>query len=214
VDSRSDTRNIVESRLLRYVIAVGEELHFGRAANRLHLSAPTLSKQIKDLEGVLGYSLFERKTREIALTAAGTAFISEARLALLHADRAVESGQAASRGDTGVLSLGYSPCFKPSLLVPFQTALADRLPKTRLALHSAYAAAQIEMLHTGKLHAGIMEFPVHCDGLETHTIWRDTLVSVIPENHALAKCSQIDPQDLANEPIILHIVLENLGERT
>src|SRR6204780_425694 len=80
----------VELRLLRYVIAVAEELHFGRAAKRLHLSAPALSKQIKDLEGVLGYLLFERKTREVVLTAAGTAFIGEARRALVHAERAME----------------------------------------------------------------------------------------------------------------------------
>jgi DNA-binding transcriptional LysR family regulator len=202
LDSRSDARHFVEIRLLRYVIAVGEELHFGKAANRLHLSAPTLSKQIKDLERVLGYRLFERKTREITLTAAGAAFTYEARLALLHAERAVEFGRAASRGDTGVLSLGYSPWFKPSLLVAFQAAFAERLPKTRLALQSAYSGTQIDLLHSGKLQAGIVELPVHSEGLETHRLWRDELVVALPENHRLAGQSQVDRRDLTGLPMI------------
>jgi DNA-binding transcriptional LysR family regulator len=89
---------IVGTRLLRCAIAVAEELHFGRAAKRLHLSAPALSKQIKDLERDLNYLLFERKTREVVLTAAGTAFVAEAREALVHVERAMECGCAASRG--------------------------------------------------------------------------------------------------------------------
>jgi DNA-binding transcriptional LysR family regulator len=100
-----------------YVITVAEELHFGRAAKRLHLSAPSLSKQIKDPEVDLGYTLFERKTREVLLTSAGTVLVVEARQALERVERAVECGYAASRGNTGVLSVGYSPWFRPSLLL-------------------------------------------------------------------------------------------------
>jgi DNA-binding transcriptional LysR family regulator len=127
MDALSVAKHYVEFRLFRYVIAVAEELH-GRAAKRLNLSAPALSKQIKDLEGVLGYLLFERKTREVVLTAAGAAFITEARRALVHVERAMESGHAASRGGTGVLSIGYSPWFRPSLLVALQSAYAERVP--------------------------------------------------------------------------------------
>src|SRR5579863_10597496 len=100
MDTPSVAKHYVELRLLRYVIAVAEELHFGRAAKRLNLSAPALSKQIKDLEGVLGFALFARKTREVILTAAGEAFMTQARQALVHAGRAVECAYAASRGDT------------------------------------------------------------------------------------------------------------------
>jgi DNA-binding transcriptional LysR family regulator len=137
-------KHFVELRLLRYVIAVAEELHFGRAARRLHLSAPALSKQIKDLVHDLGYALFERRTREALLTPAGTAFAAEASQALLRVERAVEYGYAASRGDGGVLSFGYSPWFRPSILVALKTAFAERVPDTRLALHSAYSTTQIE----------------------------------------------------------------------
>ena len=113
----SSIAHYVELRLLRYVIAVAEELHFGRAAKRLHLSAPALSRQIKDLELALGYPLFERKTREVLSTPAGLAFVAEARQALLRVERAVEYGYAASRGDTGVILLGYSPWF-PAVAAP------------------------------------------------------------------------------------------------
>jgi DNA-binding transcriptional LysR family regulator len=202
MDAPSVAKHCVELRLLRYVIAVAEELHFGRAAKRLHLSAPTLSKQIKDLERDLGYALFGRKTREVLLTPAGAAFIAEAREALVRVERAVECGYAASRGDTGVLSIGYSPWFRPSLLIALQRKFAERVPKTRLALHSAYSATQIELILQGTLQAGIIELPANGEGLETHCIWHDELVVALPEGHALATRSQIDRQDLNSEPII------------
>jgi DNA-binding transcriptional LysR family regulator len=181
MDAPSVANQYVELRLLRYVIAVAEELHFGRAARRLNLSAPALSKQIKDLEGVLGYLLFDRKTREVVLTAAGTAFIGEARRALVHAERAMEYGYAASRGDSGVLTIGYSPWFRPSLLFGLQSAFAERVPGTRLALQSAYSTIQIELLLKGTLQAGIIELPANGEGLEIHCVWHDALVIALAQ---------------------------------
>lgn len=202
MDAPSAIQQVVEIRLLRYVIAVTEELHFGRAAKRLHLSAPALSKQIKDLERSLGYKLFERKTREVLITTAGNAFVAEAREALVHAYRAVECGYAASRADSGAFSLGYSPWFRPSLLVKLQVAFAENLPSGVLALQSAYSSTQIDLILKGTLQAGIIELPVTIEGLETHCVWHDELVVALPESHPLASQPEIDPQDLANEPII------------
>lgn len=195
-------QHYVELRLLRYVIAVADELHFGRAAKRLHLSAPALSKQIKDLERDLGYSLFERRTREVVLTAAGAAFITEARRALVHVERAVEFGYPASRGDTGVLSLGYSPWLRPSLLVTLQTELAEQMPGTRLSLHCTYSVTQIDLILRGTLHAGIIELPAAGGELETQCVWHDELVVALPANHPLANCAEIHRQEFAKEPII------------
>ena len=195
-------KRYLELRLLRYVIAVAEELHFGRAAKHLNLSAPTLTKQIKDLERDLGYALFERRTREVILTPAGTAFVAEARHALARVDRAIERGYAASKGDTGVLLMGYTPWFRPSLLVALQSVFAERVSGTRLALHSVYSITQIELLLKGTLHAGIVELPAHEEGIETQCIWRDELVIALPENHPLAVRSEIDCQDLSNEAVI------------
>lgn len=202
MDALAIGQRYVELRLLRYVIAVAEELHFGRAAKRLHLSTPSLSKQIKDLERDLGYALFERRTREVTLTAAGTAFVAEARQALVHVERSIERGYAASRRDLGVFSIGYSPWFRPSLLISLQSEFAARVPGTRLALRSAYSTTQIELLLKGTLQAGIVELPANASGLETRGVWHDELVAVLPENHLLASHSEIDRQDFVNEPII------------
>ena len=202
MDEPSVPKHDVELRLLRYVIAVAEELHFGRAAKRLHLSAPALSKQIKDLELDLSYALFDRRTREVFLTPAGVAFVGEARQALVRVERAVECGYAASRRDTGVLSIGYSPWFRPSLLLALQSTFAERMPGTRLALHSAYSTTQIDLLLKGTLQGGIIELPANGDGLEIHCVWHDELVVALAENHPLATRSEIEGQDLANEAII------------
>ena len=101
-----------------------------------------------------------------------------------------------------MLLLGYSPWFRPSLLVALQTAFGERVPTTRLALHSAYSTTQIDLLLKGTLHAGIIELPASGEGFETHCVWHDELVVALPENHPLAACSEIDRQDLTNEPII------------
>jgi DNA-binding transcriptional LysR family regulator len=202
MDAPPVAMHYVELRLLRYVIGVAEELHFGRAAKRLNVSAPSLSKQLKDLEHVLGYPLFERKTREVSLTRAGVAFVTEARQALGHVERGIERGYAASRGDLGALSVGYSPWFRPSLLVPLQSEFAARVPGTRLMLQSAYFTTQIELLLKGTLDAGIIELPTNVSELETLRVWHDELVAALPENHPLASRSEIDRHDLAEEPII------------
>lgn len=106
-DSSANMR-YVEVRLLRYAIAVAEELHFGRAAQRLHLSAPSLSKQIRQLERNLGYTLFLRRTREVVLTQAGVAFIGGARQALSGIRHAVDRGAAANRSQADEVSVAYS----------------------------------------------------------------------------------------------------------
>ncbi len=111
-------------------------------------------------------------------------------------------GYAASRGDTGVLSIGYSPWFRPSMLVSLQSEFAQRAPGTKLALHSAFSTTQIELLLKGTLQAGIIELPADGEGLETHRLWHDELLAALPENHPLASHSTIDRQDLADEPIV------------
>ncbi len=202
MDAARVVQQHIELRLLRYMIAVAEELHFGRAAKRLNISAPSLSKQIKDLEQSLGYALFRRKTRDVALTPAGAAFLLEARQALVHVERAVECGHAAHKGNAGVFSLGYSPWFRPSLLAEVQKAFAERVARVKLSLHSAYTPVQIDLILKGVLDAGIVVLPVAAEGLQARCIWHDELVAVLPSNHSLASQAKIDRQDLADEPVV------------
>ncbi len=193
----------LELRLLRYAIAVAEELHFARAAERLHLAAPSLSKQIKQLEEVLGYQLFERKTREVVLTAAGAAFVTEARQALVYAERAVECGAAASRGDTGVLSVGYTTAWvESSLLTAIRATFSDKVPGSILTFHSACTVSQIDLLLKGSLQAGFVVFPADADGLRTHRIWREPLALALPEKHRFTAQDEIEIRDLNEEPML------------
>lgn len=192
----------LELRLLRYAIAIAEELHFARAAERLHLSAPSLSKQIKQLEAVLGYELFERKTREVLLTPAGSAFVIEARQALVHAERAVECGEAASRGDTGVLSVGYTPWLDPSFLTAARSAFARLTSNTQMTFHSSSTIDQIDLLLKGSLQAGIVLLPVEAEGLRVHCVWREPLSLALADDHRLVGRQVVSFQDLAEEPMI------------
>lgn len=198
----STSKQLVEIRLIRYVIAVAEELHFGRAASHLHLSPPSLSKQIKNLEVYLGYALFERKTRDVILTPAGKAFVAEARHALLHVEQAVEYGYAASQGDTGAFRVGYSPWFRPSLLLALQEKFCIRFPNRPFELLSSYSTSQVSMLLRGYLQASIVELPFHGQGLLTRCVWRDRLVAAVPSKHHLADCGILRRDDFLVEPVI------------
>src|ERR1700691_4861883 len=97
----------VELRHLRYFVAVAEELHFGRAALRLHLAQPALSQQIRKLEEMLGYPLFERTSRSVALTAAGVVFLERAQRTLRNLQRDIEETQSIGRGEVGSLHIGF-----------------------------------------------------------------------------------------------------------
>ncbi|MDX2181131.1 MAG: LysR substrate-binding domain-containing protein [Bryobacteraceae bacterium] len=193
----------IELRLLRYAIAVGEELHFARAAGRLNVAAPSLSKQIKQLEVVLGYELFERKTREVVLTPAGAAFVTEARQALVYAERAVECGAAASRGDTGVLSVGYTTAWiESSRLTSIRESFSEKRPDAILTFHSACTASQIDLLLKGSLQAGFVVLPADSDGLRMHRIWREPLALALPEDHRLSVQDEIEIGELVDEPML------------
>src|SRR6056297_515588 len=120
---------MITLRQIRYFIAVAEELHFSRAAERLHMAQPPLSQQIRQLEQLLGVDLFQRTKRRVQLTAAGQAFLSESRLLLNQLDQAVFKAQQASLGECGTLTIGFvssaSYSILPNLLKQFRRAYPD-----------------------------------------------------------------------------------------
>ena len=195
------TRN-VELRLLRYVIAVAEELHFTRASRRLHLATPSLSRQIRQLEQLLGYALFERKTRAVALTSAGAAFLAEARQAVLHTQRAVEAGAAASAGDAGVVRLGHTPLLDTALLPQIRRSFAQFTDDAALLFQSTYSTAQIDQILSGRLHAGLVILPIVAEELRTESVFRDRLVAAVPADSHLATLEVLCPDDIAEQPIV------------
>ncbi len=192
----------LELRLLRYAIAVAEELHFTRASMRLRLATPSLSRQIRQLEQVLGYALFERKTRQVVLTAAGAAFVAEARRSLIYAQRAVEAGAAASAGNAGVICLGYTPLLDTALLPLIRESFVQAAGEATLLFLSTYSTVQIDQILRGRLNAGLVVLPIAASELRIDSVFRDRLVAVVPEDSELAGHAILSIQEIAEQPII------------
>src|SRR5215510_3187169 len=143
----------VELRHLRYFVAVAEELHFGRAARRLHIAQPPLSQQIRRLEHDLGVTLFHRTNRRVDLTDAGRAFLVEARLTLAQADRARDVASRAGRGEAGQLIIGYMASAEVNVFPRLLPAFRRRYPNIELAFQLLGASEQLQALRDGQIHA-------------------------------------------------------------
>ena len=190
----------VELRLLRYVVAIAEELHFSRAADKLHVSQPSLSKQIRELEDELGIGLFDRTKRQVRLTRAGEAFVKEAQEALLHSQRAIHVAKAA-RGPA-TFSLGYSPFVNPRMVGMVRAIPADAVGGKRITLVSAFTGMQLERIQTGEMDAGLVLLPVAVPKLVARPLTSELLQVVLPANHPLACCQCLRLKDLQTTPCI------------
>jgi DNA-binding transcriptional LysR family regulator len=191
----------IELRHLRYVVAVADDLHFAHAANRLHLAAPSLSKQIRQLETLLGYTLFERRTRQVLLTKAGAAFVLEARQALSHVALALKLSAAANGVESATIAVGYSPWIELPWLLDVRDQF-NRQSGTTATFRGEYTASQVENILAARLDAGIVILPVQAPGLEVKALRRERLLLALPENHILAKSEAITFRELADEPFI------------
>ena len=195
----------VELRLYRYAAALAEELNFTQAAVRLHVSQPTLSQQIRDLEQELGVRLFDRSRggQRVGLTAAGEAFAAEARLTLFHAERAVEGARSAKGLHKGPWSIGYSPLIDLRILSRIRQHLAAAHPSADIRLASAHTSEQADGLMRGRLQAGLVILPVRDEGLTTDGLFRESLLLALPEDHSLAAKNVIEVADLDEFPLAI-----------
>jgi DNA-binding transcriptional LysR family regulator len=196
----------VELRHLRYVIAVAEELHFGRAAQRLKMSQPPLSQQIRQIEDQLGIRFFQRTKRNVELTVAGRAFVDEARLILEHVDRAMKVAVRAHRGEIGHLTIGTVTSTDSGfyrVLVDILQRFAGRYPEVHLTLRTLSVAQQMQDMHDGRLDVGFVTLPIHDPLLTVRKVRGEPLVAALPENHALCRQSFLSAKDMAREPHIL-----------
>jgi DNA-binding transcriptional LysR family regulator len=191
----------VELRLLRYAVAVAEELHFGRAAQRLHVSQPSLSKQILQLEDYLGFKLFIRTKRSVELTPAGRTFVAEARKALHYSERAVELARKAEQQEHETLTIGYSSFID----LHFLSAIRRMKPlgSERPIYKSSYTAEIVAKLLSDEWHAGFVILPLIERDLTVKPLLREPLALSIPKSHPLARIHKIVLADLSNTPLIL-----------
>lgn len=193
----------MELRHLHYFVVLGETLHFGRAAELLHISQPPLSRQIALLEAEMGVVLFDRTRRSVRLSAAGQRFLLDAKEILASVDRAKRNALAASLGHSGTLSVGFMVAAAYSIVPPITRAYASAFPDVDIRLTESIPALLIDDIRASKSDVVIMYPPSDLDGLETRTVYREPLVAALPAQHPLARHQTIDAYDLRQESFLI-----------
>ena len=193
----------MELRKLRYFVVLAEELHFGRAARRLHITQPPLSMAIQSLEDELGVKLFTRSPRRVAATHAGAAFLEHARTLLARAEDAIELARAADRGEVGRLKIGFMSATIYTLLPPLLRDYAARFPAVKLELRELAMPQQLLQLRSGEIDLGFVRPPVEDAELDAETVLREPLVVALPRGHPLAKLRRVPARRLAAESFVL-----------
>jgi DNA-binding transcriptional LysR family regulator len=193
----------MELRHLRYFIAVAEELHFGRAAERLCIAQPPLSQQIRQLEREIGFQLFHRTQRRVQLTEAGQIFLEEARQMLANLEKAAQTGRRVARGETGWLGIGFVGTATYALLPPALALFRERYPNVALVLRELVSARQAQALREKRIHIGLARPPLHEEDLTSEPLVREPLLAALPERHPLAGATELPLSALAAEPFVL-----------
>lgn len=199
-----ESRARITLRRMEQFIAVAEELHFHRAAERLNMSQPPLTSAIQKLEDDLGVTLIERGNRVLGLTPAGEKFVSEARETLRQAEKTIVSTLDVAEGRTGLLRVGYVGSALYGRLPDIIREFRASHPKVRLELREATTAAQIAALRDGTLDIAVLIPPFEkADDIKQVNFDSDRLCMAIPKDHLLSKRLDLTLADLAGEPFIL-----------
>jgi DNA-binding transcriptional LysR family regulator len=203
----------MELRQLRSFVVVADEMNVGRAAMRLHLTQPSLSRQIAALERDLGVELFARVKRRFVLTAAGETFLAEAQDLLRRSDEAVRAAQRTQRGELGTLRLRFVQSATFEALPRLLSAFRQAYPEVVLDLEAWTTLRQTEALRDGRIDVGLLRLstPVGetavvqlAPGLASRVVAEDSLVVVLPARHRLARRKRLRLADLADEPFVIY----------
>jgi DNA-binding transcriptional LysR family regulator len=200
----------VELQQLRTFVAVAEDLHVGRAARRLHLAQPTLSRQIAALERELGVELFSRARRRFQLTSAGAVFLAEARAVLQRAENAKRHAQRAARGEIGILRLGFVQSAMFDVLPRLARRFRAECPGVRLDARAMTTLEQIAALRSDRIDVGLLRPQQPANdaaqrpGFQFRVLSRDQMVVALPTAHRLARRRRLALANLSDEPFILH----------
>jgi DNA-binding transcriptional LysR family regulator len=193
----------MELRHLRYFITVAEELHFGRAAQRLNMTQQPLSRQIRDLEIEIQVTLFHRTKRTVRLTEAGKVFLERSYLVLAQLEQAIAVTQQIGRGEVGRLAIGFVDSAMYTLLPEIVRVFREQFPAVELRLYELTTAQQIQALHHKQVDIGIVRSAISEAGLSVECFLPESLVLALPEIHPLSAQTQVSLSTLADELFIL-----------
>jgi DNA-binding transcriptional LysR family regulator len=194
----------LELRHLRYFVAVGEELHFARAAKRLHLSQPPLSQQIRKMEAILGYPLFVRTSRSVKLTSAGAALLERARRTLRNLQRDIEDVRLVGSGEVGSLNVGFVSSAMLTTLPQVFSTYREAYPRVHLRLYEGFTSLVLDGLENGTMDAGILRDSDPSEVLNVKPLFSEPFVAVLPAKHPCAKQKSISAQMLRDEPFVYY----------
>ena len=194
----------MELRHLRYFIAVAEQENVTRAALKLHVSQPALSRQIRDLESELGFSLLKRSAKSVRLTEAGRVFLDEARAVLQRAGEAVTAARAIADGLHGELNVGYAPSFTARILPSALRAFQGEMPGTRVRLHDLSTEEMLAGLGNRSLHLAFLLRlpPAMLRGVQFEALSEDHFCLAVPPNHRLARRRSVTRSEALREPMV------------
>jgi DNA-binding transcriptional LysR family regulator len=193
----------MELRHLRYFVAVAEELHFRRAAERLHVAQPAVSEQIRKLEEELGVRLFDRTQRSVSMTDAGTALLEEARRVLQQAEVAVMAARNARDQATTRFRIGHSPDSMPASVARAMQMLGTSAPRVQIALETGGSTRLIEEVRAGRLDAAVVGLPAPTSGLRAIGAGPQRVVAALPVTHPHAVDAPISLERLAPDRLIV-----------
>src|SRR5277367_928248 len=195
----------MEVRQIRSFLSIAETLHFGRAAELIHLSQPALSLQIRALEEEVGVRLFERSPRKTTLTAAGAAFRDDAAAALLQLEQAIRKSRLAASGKLGLLRIGFISTAGIELVGDIVRQFRELNPEVEFSLRNILTAEQVQMLETGALDIGFLRLPIGGQStLDVVTVHREPFVLVVPSSHKLAKKKRVRLREVAGEDFVMY----------
>ena len=190
-------------RDLKYLIAVADHRHFGRAAAASFVSQPTLSTQIRKLEDELGVALIERAPRKVMLTPIGVEIVERARRVVAEVEQMKEAARRSQKPEAGVVRLGIFPTLGPYLLPHVIPAIRERFPDLQLLLVEEKSDELLARLRDGRLDAAILALPVHDDQLHHEYLFEEPFLLAVPERHPLARRDALRIDDLAREDLLL-----------
>lgn len=193
----------LEPRLLRSFIAVAEELHFGRAARRLHISQPPLSMQIRKLEELVGARLFDRDRRNVALTEAGAFLLERARHLLVESARACAETRRIGSGESGIVTVGYTATATYEVLPPLIRAFRRARPDVRLELIEMGSPLQPAALRASRIEIGLACGPMQSPDLEQRVVVEESFVVAVGNQNPLARRKRVRVRDLHREPFVV-----------